>query len=85
MMEVEFTPLANIQLEEWKKVDFKIYSRIENLIDSIQKNPYTGIGKPEPLKYQLQGFWSRRITKHHRLVYKVSSNSIIIVACKYHY
>ena len=85
MREVEFTSLAYAQLEEWKLGDPKIYSRIEHLIDSIQNNPYIGIGKPEPLKHDLQGYWSRRITKQHRLVYKITTPSIIVIACKHHY
>ncbi|MBI3501419.1 MAG: Txe/YoeB family addiction module toxin [Bacteroidetes bacterium] len=85
MRDVEFTTLANSQLEEWKKHDKKIYTRIEQLIEDIQKNPYAGIGKPEPLKYELAGHWSRRITKEHRLVYKVTNDAIVVIACKYHY
>jgi toxin YoeB len=85
MKNVEFTTLAYSQFEEWKKYNKKTYTRIEQLIEDIRKNPYTGIGKPEPLKYELTGFWSRRITKEHRLVYKVTNTAIIIIACKYHY
>jgi len=85
MREVKFTPLAHSQLLQWKKENKKIYARIEYLIDSIQENQYSGIGKPEPLKHDLGGYWSRRITKEHRLVYKVTSDSINIIACKYHY
>lgn len=85
MRDVEFTILANSQLEEWKKYDKKIYTRIEKLIDDTRKNPYTGIGKPEPLKYELSGHWSRRITQEHRLVYKVTNDAIVVIACKYHY
>lgn len=85
MREVEFTPLAHSQLLQWKKENRKIYTRIEHLIGSIQINPYRGIGKPEPLKHDLTGFWSRRISKEHRLVYQVTSDAIIVIACKYHY
>ena len=60
MKEVKFSTLANAQLEEWETTDMKIYKRIEQLIESIQENPHKGIGKPEPLKYELTGYWSRR-------------------------
>jgi toxin YoeB len=56
-----------------------------SLIKDIQREPFSGIGKPEPLKYELQGYWSRRITDEHRLVYKVEENLLIIISCKYHY
>jgi toxin YoeB len=85
MREVRFTPLAQSQLKNWKAHDKKIYSRIEHLINNIQETPYKGIGKPEPLKHELTGYWSRRITGEHRLVYKVTANAIIVVGCKYHY
>ena len=85
MKKVQFTRLANAQLDEWKTNDLKIYNRIEQLIDAIQEDPYHGIGKPEPLKYEFSGYWSRRITKVHRLIYKVMVDTIIIYACKYHY
>jgi len=85
MREVHFTPEAHSQLEHWKKENRKIYSRIETIIDNIQENQYTGIGKPEPLKHQLKGYWSRRITKEHRLVYMVTEDAIVIISCKYHY
>jgi len=55
------------------------------LIKDILRQPFTGIGKPEPLKQELQGYWSRRINDEHRLVYKVSDDAIIIISCKYHY
>ena len=85
MREVEFTKLAYSQFMEWKKTDKKIFNRIELLIEAIQENPHEGIGKPEPLKHEFAGYWSRRITKEHRLIYKVTHGSIIIFACKFHY
>lgn len=85
MRDVLFSTLAHSQLEQWKKENKKTYLRIENLIDSIQDNPFEGIGKPEPLKHELGGYWSRRITKEHRLVYQVTLDSIIVISCKYHY
>lgn len=85
MMKVLFEQLAHEQFLEWERTDGKILQKIAELIDEIKRDPFKGIGKPEPLKYQLKGCWSRRITKEHRLVYKVTSDSIIVVSCKYHY
>jgi toxin YoeB len=59
--------------------------RIFNLIKDIQRDPFSGLGKPEALKHDLSGLWSRRITKEHRLVYSVSDQEIIIISCKFHY
>ncbi|MCZ8047859.1 MAG: Txe/YoeB family addiction module toxin [Microcystis aeruginosa K13-05] len=64
-----------------KKVDAKIVS----LIKDVQREPFSGLGKPEALKHELSGLWSRRITKEHRLVYSVSDQEIVIVSCKFHY
>jgi toxin YoeB len=85
MKSVEFTPTAYKQLQEWLKTDEKVYQHIAKLIEAIQVMPFKGIGKPETLKHELKGYWSRRITKEHRLVYKITSASIIVIACKYHY
>ncbi len=85
MRDVEFTPTALQQLEEWEKDNRKVYDRIDTLLQAIQSEPFTGIGKPEALKHSLKGYWSRRITKEHRLIYKVTDASIIVIACKYHY
>ena len=59
--------------------------RINALIKDIKRNPYSGIGDPEPLKYNWSGFWSRRITKEHRLVYAVEKDAILIAKCRFHY
>ncbi|MDX2190233.1 MAG: Txe/YoeB family addiction module toxin [Bacteroidota bacterium] len=80
-----FEDLALNQLEEWVLVDRKIASKILKLIKEIKKSPFEGIGKPEPLKHNLKGLWSRRITDEHRLIYKVEEKQIIIISCKYHY
>lgn len=73
------------QLGEWATEDRKIFKKILALIKDIQREPFSGIGKPEALKYELQGYWSRRITDEHRLIYKVEDDVLIILACKYHY
>jgi toxin YoeB len=72
-------------LGEWGKEDKKVFKKILELIKDIQREPFSGIGKPEPLKYELQGYWSRRITDEHRLVYKIEEDLLIILSCKYHY
>ena len=69
----------------WLKTDRKILARINKLIEDVQRDPFTGIGKPEPLKHGFQGYRSRRITDEHRLVYKIIQDEIRIAACRYHY
>ena len=70
---------------EWQSRDKKVLKKINDLIKDIKRDPFVGIGKPEPLKYELAGCWSRRITDEHRLVYIVEDDSISIVSCRYHY
>ncbi|PPD02743.1 MAG: Txe/YoeB family addiction module toxin [Methylobacter sp.] len=69
----------------WQATDKKILKRINTLIEDIKRHPYTGIGDPEPLKHNWSGYWSRRIDREHRLVYKADANEITIVQCRYHY
>ena len=69
----------------WQKMDKKILKRINALIKDIHRSPFQGIGEPEPLKYNWAGFWSRRITKEHRIIYAVESDSILIAQCRFHY
>jgi toxin YoeB len=69
----------------WQKTDKKIVARINSLIRDIQRMPYEGIGKPEPLKHTLAGYWSRRITDEHRIVYQVENDAIFIAQLRYHY
>ena len=69
----------------WQKTDKKTLKRINKLIKDIQRNKYEGLGKPEALKHNLSGFWSRRITNEHRIVYKIENNSILIAQLRYHY
>ncbi len=69
----------------WQKTDKIILKRINKLIKDIQRNKYEGIGKPEPLKHNLSGFWSRRINTEHRIIYKIENNTILIAQLKYHY
>jgi toxin YoeB len=69
----------------WQKIDKKILKRINQLIKDSIRSPFEGIGKPEPLKYKLQGCWSRRINDEHRLVYEIKDDELRIVSCRYHY
>ena len=69
----------------WQTFDKSILKRINNLIKDIQRKPFQGIGKPEPLKFDMAGCWSRRITEEHRLVYKTYDHKVIILQCRYHY
>ena len=69
----------------WQKNDKKILKKINRLIKEIQRNPFKDLGEPEPLKYNWSGYWSRRITIEHRLVYKVNSENLMIAQCRYYY
>jgi toxin YoeB len=71
--------------EFWSKNDVKILKKIAELFIAISKNPFEGIGKPELLKGNLTGYWSRRINGEHRIVYAVDNEKIIIISCRYHY
>ena len=79
-MEVIYSPKAVEDLKYWKRTGNKtIQKKITNLIEAIQKDPYEGIGKPEPLKYNLSGAWSRRINQEHRLVYEINDKNEIVI------
>jgi toxin YoeB len=80
-----FAPEAQEDYEYFKRCDIKIARKINALIKDIMNAPFSGIGKPEPLKYELAGFWSRRIDKVHRLVYCVMGDELHVVSCRYHY
>jgi toxin YoeB len=69
----------------WQRTDPKVLKRINALIKEIQRNPYEGVGKPEPLKYNFAGYWSRRINDEHRLVYQVTEDAVLIAQLRYHY
>jgi toxin YoeB len=85
-MEIAFTESAQKDLGFWKKSgNTIIQQRISNLLKDIKEHPFFGIGKPEALKYNLSGFWSRRITSEHRLVYKAQNDIIVVISCRYHY
>ena len=86
MKNVIFEGKAYQQYTEWALGDFKLFNRINELIKDIDRTPFKGIGKPEPLKHQLKGCWSRRINDYHRLIYYITEhNQIGIISCKGHY
>ena len=69
----------------WEQTDKKIFKRINQLIKDIDRNGHGGIGKPEALRHEMQGFWSRRINTEHRLVYAIDENNVLIAQCRFHY
>lgn len=89
-MKIEFTELAWEDFEYWSINDKTIVIKIIEMLKSIRRTPFQGIGKPEPLKYEFKGCWSRRINKEHRLIYKIerlsnSGQKCIVLQCRYHY
>lgn len=87
-MEIAFLPQASEDLQYWKQIGEKrILKRIRALLADIQEHPFSGLGKPEPLKGDLHGIWSRRITDEHRLVYSVSNGMVYvyIISMRFHY
>ena len=83
--EAVFHPEFRQDLRYWVEIDRKTALRVFELIESVLREPFTGIGKPEPLKYVLAGCWSRRITQEHRLVYRVTQTRIDCLQARYHY
>lgn len=69
----------------WQETDRKVLARINHLIRDIQRDPFQGIGKPEPLRHALKGYWSRRITDEHRIVYKVEEDALLLAQLRFHY
>ncbi|MCA0389527.1 MAG: Txe/YoeB family addiction module toxin [Bacteroidetes bacterium] len=84
-LECAFHSRFREELAEWVKIDRRVALKILDLIENVMKNPFTGPGKPEPLKYLGPNIWSRRITQEHRLVYLVSQTKINFLQCRYHY
>ena len=85
MKNVEFVPAAFKEYQQWIETDRKVALRIGDLVRDILRNPFDGIGKPEALKHQFKGYWSRRIDREHRLIYKVTDASVVIFSCYSHY
>ncbi|AEA00654.1 MULTISPECIES: Txe/YoeB family addiction module toxin [Aerococcus] len=84
-MKVHWSRGSVIERDVWKENDRKVYDKIYRLLRAIKEAPYQGLGKPEPLKYDLSGYWSRRLTRQDRLVYRVTDDAIEVLSCKYHY
>lgn len=84
-MEIRFSDRAWEDYLYWQQSDKAILKRINTLLKDIQRTPFEGIGKPEPLRHNFSGFWSRRIDEQHRLVYAVEKDCILIAQCRYHY
>ena len=84
-MKLIFSEIAWEDYLYWQSVDKKVAKRINTLIREIQRTPHEGIGKPEPLKHALAGYWSRRINEEHRIIYKVEDDAVMIVQLRYHY
>jgi toxin YoeB len=82
---IVFEANAFADFTEWTTRDRKLHQKIITLIKDIDRSPFEGIGKPEPLKHELSGYWSRRINTEHRLVYSVTETEILIISCRYHY
>jgi toxin YoeB len=85
MNNIEFVPDAFNEYQRWIETDRRIALKIGDLINDILRNPYSGIGKPEALKHQFKGYWSRRINQEHRLIYKVTNTSTVIISYYSHY
>jgi toxin YoeB len=83
--DVFYTSQAQEDIAYWNHTDKRVSERIERLIADIVSHPFIGIGKPEPLRHQLTGYWSRRITGEHRLVYRVDGNTVYVAQCRFHY
>lgn len=84
-MKVVFSEHAWEEYLYWQKTNRKVVQRIIALIRDIQRSPLEGVGKPEPLKHVLSGYWSRRITDEHRIVYKVEGEAVLVAQLRYHY
>jgi toxin YoeB len=84
-MKITFSKNAWEDYTSWLSEDKRMLKKINELIKDIQRTPYEGMGKPEPLKYDLSGLWSRRIDREHRLIYQANETEILIYSCRYHY
>lgn len=84
-MKLTFTDAAWNDYQWWLGNDRRILRRINTLSEDVKRNGYEGIGKPEALKHTLAGYWSRRITQEHRIVYAIEDDAIVIISCRYHY
>ena len=83
--DIRWSSVAWTDYLQWQREDWAIVEKINTLLTECQRHPFTGTGKPEPLKRNLAGFWSRRITQQHRLVYEVTAEAIYVATCRDHY
>ena len=84
-MNILFTDEAWEDYLYWQQTDKQTLRKINQLLKEIQRIPFSGVGKPEPLKHQLQGCWSRRFDSEHRLVYEITDNTLKVIGCRFHY
>ncbi len=84
-MQIEFEPKALMEYEWLARHHPKLFIKLNQLIANMRETPLTGLGKPEQLKHELSGYWSRRISDEHRIVYRIKGNCILIAQCRYHY
>jgi toxin YoeB len=84
-MKVSFTPEGLEEYQYWGATDRKLWLRINRLLQEITRHPFEGTGKPEPLRYEFAGYWSRRIDEKHRLIYKATEDEIMVAKCRNHY
>ena len=84
-MIISFSESAFADYQNWAEENKKLFKKINDLLKDIIREPFLGLGKPEPLKHELSGYWSRRINDEHRLVYKVTDTTVFVASCKSHY
>ena len=84
-MNLTFTNDSWSEYEYWQKTDKQVLKKVNQLLKDVKRDPFDGLGKPEALKHEFSGCWSRRITDEHRLVYEVTDYSIVIISCRFHY
>ena len=84
-MNIELSDQAKEDIAHWNRVDPSRTAKIQRQLQSVMQTPSRGLGKPEPLKHSLSGYWSRRIDMEHRLVYRIAGETLYVVSCRYHY
>lgn len=84
-MKIALSDQAREDIAWWNRTNPRMTARVRRLLEQIMENPFSGPGRPEPLKYELSGWWSRRISLEHRLVYRVEGDTIQVLSCRYHY
>ena len=84
-MNLTFTNDSWGEYEYWQKTDKQVLKKVNQLLKDVKRDPFDGLGKPEALKHEFSGCWSRRITDEHRLIYEVTDYSIVIISCRFHY